>query len=101
MPKFAVAVDHQLGQEEATSRLQQFVEKVRAEHADKVSDLQGAWAGHQLTFQFSAVGLPIQGQMHVHSEQVHVTGTLPLAAALFRGQIEQTIRGELASLLQS
>jgi hypothetical protein len=45
--------------------------------------------------------MPIQGQMNVHSEQVQVSGTLPLAAALFRGQIEKTIRGELATLLQS
>jgi hypothetical protein len=43
--------------------------------------------------------MPIHGQMHVHAGQVNVNGKLPLAAALFRGRIEQTIRSELATLL--
>jgi hypothetical protein len=35
----------------------------------------------------------------VYQSSVEVSGNLPFAASLFRGQIEQTIRGELEKLL--
>jgi hypothetical protein len=37
----------------------------------------------------------------VEETAVEVSGPLPLVAALFRGKIEQQIRGELAKLLSS
>ena len=37
----------------------------------------------------------------VAQQSVEVSGSLPLAAALFRGQIERTIRDELQRLLSS
>jgi len=99
MPSYHVSVPHQLGREVARNRLEQFLEGVQHEYAAYISNVQGAWAGDQLQFSFTATGLAIRGTMQVEESAVQVSGPLPLAAALFRGRIEQTIRDELQKLL--
>jgi len=61
--------------------------------------MEGGWALDVLNFSFSTMGLAISGAMNVEDSQVSVRGQLPLAAAFFRGKIEQTIRSELLSVL--
>ena len=99
MSQFAVNVAHRLTQDEATARLQQFVERMRTEHADKLADMEGSWVGCTLNFAFRTMGFPIHGAMNVEESLVSLHGQLPLAASFFRGRIEQTIRGELESVL--
>lgn len=100
MPAFRVAVPHAVGQQAAQVRVAQFLEQVRREHADKVSDVRGQWEENRLDFAFVASGLQVQGTLVVEEEIVQVFGPLPLAAMFFRGRIEQTIRGELEKLLE-
>ena len=99
MPSYQVSVPHQLGREAARGRVEQFLEAVQRDYAAHISNVQGTWAGDQLQFGFSASGLAISGTMQVEESAVQVSGPLPLAAALFRGRIEQTIRDELQKLL--
>lgn len=101
MPGFATQVSHDLPREKAAEKLKVFVENVRREHGEKVQDLRGQWRETTLEFAFTAYGMAVQGAMIVEEAHVRVEGTLPLAAALFRGQIEQTIRGELVKILGS
>jgi hypothetical protein len=100
MPALDVSVPHALGQEAALARVQQFLDDVRREHADKVSDVRGQWSENRLEFSFLASGLSIRGTLVVEEIVVQVFGPLPLAAAFFRGRIEQTIRQELEKLLR-
>jgi len=100
MPSLSVQVPHQLPVPDAVKRLQGFLEEVRRDHADKVSNVQGEWLGETLKFGFTAMGMQIKGDLVVSDRNVHVNGNLPFAAALFRGTIEQTIRGELEKLLK-
>jgi len=100
MPQLTVQVPHQLPVDEAAVRLQSFLEKMRADNADRISDVRGEWAGNELRFAFTAVALKIQGTLQVLADEVRVVANLPFAALLFRGQIEETMRSELEKLLR-
>ncbi|QDU29999.1 Putative polyhydroxyalkanoic acid system protein (PHA_gran_rgn) [Anatilimnocola aggregata] len=99
MPSLKIKVPHALQVAEAVKRLQTFLDEVRRDHADRVSNVQGVWQDDTLAFGFTAMGMKIDGTLVVYQEEVLVSGNLPFAASLFRGQIEQTIRGELEKLL--
>jgi hypothetical protein len=77
----------------------EFLDAMQRQHADRVREVHGAWREDTLDFSFVASGLSIRGSLIVEETHVAVSGSLPLAAALFRGQIERTIREELSRLL--
>ena len=95
MPAFNTEVPHQLGTEQATQRLKRFVEQVREQYKDFVTDLQGNWTDNLLTFSFQAYGLKIDGTLTVDETAARLAGNLPFAALPFRGKIEQSIAAEL------
>jgi len=95
MPTFSAEVPHQLGQEPATVRLKHFLEQVRVQYKDFVTDLQGNWVDNILTFSLKTYGFKIDGTLTVDDKAVRLAGNLPLAALVFRGKIEQSIAGEL------
>src|SRR5262245_35151887 len=99
MASYSVSVLHVLGQSAALARVEKFLDEVRHDYADRVSDVRGEWTGNRLQFGFLASGISVKGDLVVEENAVHVAGPLPLMAALFRGRIEQTIRGELEKLL--
>jgi hypothetical protein len=99
MPAFTTSVTHKLGTAAATERLKTFLEDVRRDHGDKLTDARGEWQGNTLHFSFSIFGMGIQGTMEVSDSGVNVNGKLPLAAAFFRGQVEKSIRDELVKEL--
>ena len=99
MPALNVSVPHNLGQEAALARVQQFLDDIRTRYASHISDVRGQWAENLLEFAFTASGFPIKGTLSVDDDAVHVQGPLPLAAMFFKGKIEQTIRDELKKLL--
>jgi hypothetical protein len=93
-------VTHDLGREAALSRVQSFLDQVRHNYGDDVSDVRGQWSENSLEFAFAARGLAVSGTLLVEECTVHVSGPLPLAAMFFRGRIEQQIRQELEKLLR-
>ena len=95
MPTFSTEVAHQLGQEQATERLKQFLEQVRERYQEFVSDLQGHWLDNTLTFSLKTYGFAIDGKLIVDDTVARLTGNIPFAAVVFRGKIEQSIAGEL------
>jgi hypothetical protein len=99
MAGYNVSVLHNLGREAALLRVQQFLDQVRHNYGDDVSDVRGQWNDNQLDFGFAARGLAVRGMLVVEEQAVQVTGPLPLAAMFFRGRIEQQIRQELEKLL--
>jgi len=99
MPSFSVSVPHDLGQDAARKRVEQFLDSVQRDYAAQVSDVNGEWSENRLAFRFATSGLKISGSLVVEQESVEVSGPLPLVAALFRGTIENQIRDELRKLL--
>jgi len=99
MPSYSVSVPHNLGQEPARARVERFLDSVQRDYAAHVSNVSGEWSNNRLDFRFLASGLNVSGTLVVGEQLVEVSGPLPLAAMLFRGQIERTIRDELRRLL--
>jgi hypothetical protein len=99
MPKFSVDVPHQLGQEEAKSRVQGLLQRVKDKYQSQVSDLEESWTDNVLTFEFKTYGFKIGGKLTAVADSVKIDGDLPIAAMMFKGRIEQTIRDELVKRL--
>jgi hypothetical protein len=99
MVPIQISVPHQLGQQAAKGRVQQFLDTLQREYANQISQVQGAWENNRLQFGFHTSGLPIACTLDVEPDHVQVRSSLPLAAALFRGKIESWIRNELQVVL--
>jgi hypothetical protein len=99
MPRFSVHVPHQLSQQEAVSRVQGLLQRVKEKYQSQVSDLEESWADNVLSFKFKTYGFKIGGNLTAEADAVKIDGDLPIAAMMFKGRIEQTIRDELAKRL--
>jgi hypothetical protein len=95
MPQFNSEVAHQLGKQQATERLKRFIDNLRQQYAQQVSDIQGQWLDNTLNFSLTTYGFSIDGILDVLDDRAVVQGNLPLAALPFRGKIEQSITNEL------
>ena len=101
MPSFSVSVPHSLTQEEATERLKSFSDTIQRQMGDQVSDLEQSWAGNKMSFGFTTFGFKISGDLTAGEDAVAVEGTLPFAAAMFKGKITSGIEEQLGKILQS
>jgi hypothetical protein len=99
MPSISVAVPHTLGQEEAASRLKQGFGSIRQTYEQHVSDLEETWDGSVLSYSFKTFGFTIKGTVAVEPSEVKLYSSLPLAAVMFKGTIEQQIRDQMTKLL--
>lgn len=99
MPSLTISVPHSLGAEEATNRLKTLFEKLKERHADKVSNLEQEWTDNCLNYAFSSFGFNVKGDVTVEPDAVNVNGSLPFAAMMFKGKIEQAVREELEKRL--
>lgn len=100
MPKFSTNVPHTLGKDKAKARLEGLLSKVTQVYGDQVSNLEQEWAADTLTFAITTYGFKIDGQLDVREEDVQLDGNLPFAAAMFKGKIEQSMKGELEKALR-
>ncbi len=99
MPKVNIAIPHELGQEEATRRLQERFHTVKDQFGGQISDLQEEWEPNGLRFSFRVMGLKVSGAVTSEPTEVQVAADLPMAAMMFKGTIEQQIRDELSKML--
>ncbi len=99
MPRLTIETSHVLGQEEATRRLREKLDMVRATYQGQVTDLHEEWDENTLAFRFKTVGMKIAGTLTVDASVVKLAANLPLAAMMFKGMIEERARLELGKLL--
>ncbi|MGB7737151.1 MAG: polyhydroxyalkanoic acid system family protein [Thermoguttaceae bacterium] len=99
MPRITFEMPHSLGLEEATRRLKEKLAAALAEHQSRVSNLREEWRDHTLSFALKAMGMGVSGTVAVAPDQVKVDAELPIAAAFFKGAIEQRLRQEVGTLL--
>lgn len=95
MPSFSTEVPHSLGQEAAVARLKQMIETMRVHYEEQVSNLEGTWNGHQLSYSFETFGFSIKGMVTILEQSAKVEGQIPFAVMPFRGAIEDQVRSEL------
>ncbi len=99
MPSLQITYPHQLGQEEAVSRLKSLLTKVKDKYQDQVSNLEETWNDNKLAFGFTTYGFNVKGNVTVEPSQVRLDGQIPIAAMMFKGKIESAIRDQLAKQL--
>jgi len=99
MPKVNIAIAHQLGQEEASRRLQERFHTIKEQFGGQISDLEEEWEGDSLKFGFKTFGMKVTGSVASEPAEVKVAADLPMAAMMFKGTIEQQIRDELSKML--
>ena len=100
MPALHISMPHSLGSAEALARMQQFVARLAAQHAHHISHVEQQWTGNVGRFKLHLMGFAVEAVVTVGETGVRMEGTMPWAAALFRGRIEETIRREVAGLLK-
>ena len=94
-----LAVQHKLQKDEALKRIKGLLEETKFRFADKFSGLKEDWNGDKCSFDFSAVGFSVTGEIIVDSSEVRILGKIPFAALPFRGKIESIIKEEAKKLL--
>jgi hypothetical protein len=99
MPQISLDIPHSLSQEEAAQRLRSKIAAAIAQYQDRMSDLRQEWRDYTFSFAFKAVGMAFSGTIAVQPQNVGLSLTLPLAAMLFKGIIEDRIRQEVDGLL--
>lgn len=99
MPGFQTEVRHDLGKDEAKQRLSRFVERLREQYAQQVSDVEGTWCDDTLDFRLTTYGIKIAGKLLVYEDRVAVEGDIPFSAMMFKGKIADSIRQGLERAL--
>ncbi len=99
MPKMHMEIPHQLGEQEALSRIQTMIPKMKERYGQQIKDVQEEWSGSNGVFAFNAMGFNIKGMIAVQPDEVVLDGNLPIAASPFKGRIESMIRERAAELL--
>ncbi len=99
MPKMHMEIPHQLGEQEALSRIQTMIPKMKERYGQQIKDVHEEWTGSNGVFAFNAMGFNIKGMISVQSDEVVLDGNLPIAASPFKGRIESMIREQAAELL--
>lgn len=100
MPKMNVNVPHQLGKDEAITRLQNLLKDMKQQYGDKVTDLQEEWTDAGGSFSMKAMGFKLSGTLSVTDTDMKLDGELPWAAKPFQGSVETTIRERAERLLK-
>ena len=99
MPKIQLSVPHQLGQDEAKSRISKLIAETRDKFGHKVTDLEEAWTGNADAFRFRALGFAIEGRLDVQPAEVLIDINFPWAALPFKGRVESEILKHARELL--
>jgi putative polyhydroxyalkanoate system protein len=100
MPKFGVRVPHTFTKDEARTRLERFIDMLKAKSGNQVTDLTQSWEGDTLKFHFKTFGIAIDGGITVSDSDLNLAGDIPFAAMMFKGKIESEIREQLERILK-
>lgn len=99
MPKLSIDVPHELGEEEAATRLRTLLADLKRQYHAYFTDLEETWTGNDGRFKVKAMGFNVAGTVAVEPARVAFNADLPLAATPFKGRIEQMVRHEAERLL--
>ena len=99
MAGFDAEVPHGLGQQAAQEKLKGFIDRVRTQYQDQVSDLSETWNDNVLTFSMTAYSITISGDLTILDDKVVVAGKMPFFALPYKGRIAESITSELKKAL--
>lgn len=99
MPSLTITVPHTLEPQEAAERLKRLIESVKEQYGSHLSELHEDWSGTTGNFRVGAMGFKSTGTVEVRPTEVHIQGSLPFAAVMFKGKIEDAIRQQVEKRL--
>lgn len=99
MPKTTLNIPHNIGKDEALTRLHGMLASVKENYGSQVSDLEENWTDNGGTFSFKAMGFKISGDLVVSDNNVAIDAEFPWAAKPFQSTIETAIRERAERLL--
>ena len=68
-------------------------------YQNQVNDLEESWSDNIVQFSFKTYGFSVAGNMTVEPDDVRFDAKVPMAAMMFKGKIEQTLRDEITKVL--
>ena len=95
-----VTIPHQLGQAEATRRLQHGMKQVRSSFGDKVSVIEDTWTGNHMDFRAGAMGQTVSGRIDVMDDSVRLEVDLPWVLSLFAEKAKAIIQRQGTLMLE-
>lgn len=95
-----VTVSFQISQTDTLVRIKDLVKKAKKEYGGTLTLTKEEWNGFVYTFAGNAKGFSGSGTVGVNEADVIVSLVLPVAAMLFKGKIERTIREKLTDKLR-
>ena len=96
----SLTIPHQLGQEEARSRIQRAIADTRKTYAGKLTSVEEQWAGNQMSFRLTAMGQQIGGRVDVQPTQVRMEVEVPWMLAMLAGGFKKRVEEEGRKLLE-
>ncbi|HWD19638.1 MAG TPA: polyhydroxyalkanoic acid system family protein [Verrucomicrobiae bacterium] len=100
MPKINLTVAHDLGVEEAKSRISRLVAETRTEFGGKITELQESWNGHVETYSFRAMGFAVHGTIEAQPKAVLIELNFPWTALPFKAKVESELLKHASALLR-
>lgn len=102
MKSLEVRVPHSLETDEVRRRLDAAVARAHSEFAGKVGAIDAAWRPDgKLSLTLEVVGMPIDSEVEVLTDELVVRLEVPGMAGLFAGRIRSGIQDRLGGLLAS
>jgi predicted metal-dependent hydrolase len=99
MPSIAITVPHKLTTDEALRRLQGFVEKLKQQYANMLTESNEKWEGNNGKFNYTIMGNKVSGTVNISPSEVTLNANLPMMAFPFKSKIEAAVREQLTQLL--
>ncbi len=94
-----VAIDHDLSQEEAKSRLIGLITDLKKLHGDMIRDVQELWDGFTGRFLLKGVGFSVSLTLQVTPSKVSLEGKVPLHILPYKRIIEAAVKQRAQELL--
>jgi hypothetical protein len=96
-----ITIPHQLGKEEARSRIANGFGQLEAQMAAaSVSNVRQAWSGDTLNFSAQALGQSFIGAINVGEQDVRIEVALPGLLGVFAGKIAGKLKQQGTLLLE-
>ena len=95
-----VSIPHQLGRDEARTRLKSGAERLRAQFGGQVAQVQETWQDYHADFKFTAMGQSITGRMDVENDAIKLAVDVPWVLAMIADKIKGRVEQEGRKLLE-
>ncbi len=96
----SITMPHALGAAEAKRRVQDQLDRMRAEYVDKIGHSQVNWSGDQAKVDVSALGQAARATIDVLPDSLRIEVELPWFLAALSGKVQGLLRSNASDALR-